>query len=93
MADTKKKYLDLVGLTSYDEKLKGKIAGSLTEAKEYADGLGVKYDPAGTAATKVQELADGTVKTNTDAITTLRKALLPKQLKTQKTLLMQKSVL
>ena len=71
MADTKKKYLDLVGLTSYDEKLKGKIAGSLTEAKEYADGLGVKYDPAGTAATKVQELADGTVKTNTDAIAKL----------------------
>lgn len=72
MADTKKKYLDLVGLTSYDEKLKGKIAGSLTEAKEYADGLGVKYDPAGTAATKVQELADGTVKTNTDNITALQ---------------------
>ena len=71
MADTKKKYLDLVGLTSYDEKLKGKIADSLTEAKEYADGLGVKYDPAGTAATKVQELADGAVKTNTDAIAKL----------------------
>lgn len=69
------KYLDLTGLQHYDEKLKAlveaKDAAALAEAKKYAEDLGVNYDPAGTAATKVQELADGQVKTNTDAIGSL----------------------
>lgn len=66
------KYLDLVGLKHYDEKIKvlidEKDAAALAAAKQHAIDLGANYDPAGTAATKVQELADGQVKKNTDAI-------------------------
>ena len=40
----------------------------LADAKLYADGLGDNYDPAGTAQTKVDELANGQVKTNQEAI-------------------------
>lgn len=70
-----KKYIDLAGLTHYDEKIKAVIdskdAAALKSAKDYADGLAVNYDAAGTAETKVQELANGQVKTNTAAITKL----------------------
>lgn len=70
-----KKYIDLAGLTHYDEKIKAVIdskdAAALKSAKDYADGLAVNYDAAGTAETKVQELANGQVKTNTEAIATL----------------------
>lgn len=70
-----KKYIDLAGLTHYDEKIKAVIdskdAASLKSAKDYADGLAVNYDAAGTAETKVNELANGQVKTNTEAIATL----------------------
>lgn len=69
------KYLDLVGLKHYDEKIKvlidEKDAAALAAAKQHAIDLGANYDPAGTAATKVQELADGQVKKNTDAIGTI----------------------
>lgn len=69
------KVLTLTGLTLYDEKIKGKIAeddaATLNSAKKYADELGVQYDPAGTAQTKVDELKNEQVKTNTDAITKL----------------------
>ena len=69
------KYLDLTGLTHYDEKLKALIdakdAENLAAAKKHAEDLGVNYDPAGTAATKVQELADGQVKANKEAIGTM----------------------
>ena len=69
------KYLDLVGLKYYDEKIKvlidEKDAAALAAAKQHAIDLGANYDPAGTAATKVQELADGQVKKNTDAIGTI----------------------
>ena len=41
---------------------------TLAAAKQHAEDLGVNYDPAGTAATKVQELADGQVNTNKEAI-------------------------
>ena len=44
---------------------------TLSAAKKHAEDLGVLYDPAGTAQTKVDELAKGAVKTNTEAITTL----------------------
>lgn len=70
-----KKYIDLTGLTHYDEKIKAVIdskdAANLKSAKDYADSLAGNYDAAGTAETKVQELANGQVKTNTDAITKL----------------------
>lgn len=70
-----KKYIDLTGLTYYDEKIKAVIdskdAANLKSAKDYADSLAGNYDAAGTAETKVQELANGQVKTNTAAITKL----------------------
>lgn len=70
-----KKYIDLTGLTHYDEKIKAVIdskdATTLKSAKDYADSLAVNYDAVGTAETKVQELANGQVKTNTAAITKL----------------------
>lgn len=70
-----KKYIDLAGLTHYDEKIKAVIdskdAAALKSAKDYADSLAVNYDAAGTAETKVNDLANGQVKTNTEAIATL----------------------
>ena len=70
-----KKYVDLTGLTTYDGKIKALIdekdAATLAAAKAHADGLGSNYDQAGTAATKVQELADGQVKANKEAIAKL----------------------
>ena len=70
-----KKYVDLTGLTHYDEKIKAAIdskdAANLKSAKDYADSLAGNYDAAGTAETKVQELANGQVKTNTAAISKL----------------------
>ena len=70
------KYLDLTGLTTYDEKLKEKMASDdasiLQQSKSYADSLGVNYDAAGTAETKVQELANGQVTTNKNNITALQ---------------------
>lgn len=70
-----KKYVDLTGLTHYDEKIKAVIdskdAAALKSAKDYADSLAGNYDAAGTAETKVQELANGQVKTNTAAVSKL----------------------
>lgn len=70
-----KKYIDLTGLTHYDKKIKAAIdskdAANLKSAKDYADSLAGNYDAAGTAETKVQELANGQVKTNTAAISKL----------------------
>lgn len=70
------KYLDLTGLTVYDNKIKEKVATddatTLQSAKEYADGLGVNYDPAGTAQTKVDALSKGQVTTNKNDIATLK---------------------
>ncbi len=71
-----KKYLDLAGLTIYNTEIKKEIASgdttTLESAKSYADGLGVNYDPAGTAQTKVDALANGAVKSNTTEIGTLK---------------------
>lgn len=70
-----KKYIDLTGLSHYDEKIKAVIdskdAAALKSAKDYADSLAGNYDAAGTAETKVNELANGQVKDNTAAITKL----------------------
>lgn len=70
-----KKYIDLTGLTHYDEKIKAVIdskdAATLKSAKDYADSLAGNYDAAGTAETKVHDLANGQVKTNTEAIAIL----------------------
>ena len=70
------KYLDLTGLQTYDEKIKALIESSdgttLEQAKTYADSLADNYDTAGTAQTKVDELANGQVATNTAAISTLQ---------------------
>lgn len=69
------KYLDLVGLQKYDEKIKEHLSAAdaaiLAEAKKHVAEVGSNYDPAGTAATKVQELAEGAVKANTEAIAKL----------------------
>ena len=69
------KYLDYTGLQQYNTKIKEFITNSdsttLQSAKEYADSLSSNYDPAGTAQTKVQELANGQVAANTAAITKL----------------------
>lgn len=70
------KFLSLQGLSTYDDLIKQEIStgdeSTLSSAKSYADGLAVNYDPAGTAQTKVQELAEGQVKTNSDNITALQ---------------------
>ena len=62
-------------LTRYDVKIKTKMATddatTLASAKTYADSLADNYDASGTAEAKVKELADGAVKTNTDAIAKL----------------------
>ena len=67
-----KKILTLAGLTTYDEKIKKVItdgdAKALADAKTYADGLATNYDAAGTAQSKMEELANGQVKTNKEAI-------------------------
>ena len=70
-----KTYLDYTGLQQYNTKIKEFITNSdsttLQSSKEYADSLSSNYDPAGTAQTKVQELANGQVAANTAAITKL----------------------
>ena len=72
MADViEKKYVDLAGLGHYDEKIKKVIADA--DAKIVSDAEDM-YEKQGVAATKVQELADGAVKNNTDAIAKLNGA-------------------
>ena len=69
------KYVDYNGLKYYDEKLKAWVVAAdakvLSDAKLYADGLASNYDAVGTAETKVNALANGAVKANTQAIATL----------------------
>lgn len=70
-----KKIMTLAAQQYYDEKIKAHVdskdAASLAAAKEYADSLAPNYDAAGTAVSKVQELANGQVKQNTEAIAKL----------------------
>lgn len=73
MAD---KFLNLQGLTTYDEKIKelidSKDASILQQSKAYSESLGENYDPAGTAQTKVDALEKGQVTTNKNDIATLK---------------------
>lgn len=72
MAETTiKKYLDLTGVEELVSQLEGVIDEKDDAVKKYAKDLGTNYDPAGTAATKVNELAQGAVKINTDTLATL----------------------
>ena len=70
MADLKR-FLDLEGLKQVEIEVDKKDAAVLAAAKAHAEGLASNYDAAGTAASKVQELADGAVKENTEAIAKL----------------------
>ena len=75
----KEKVLNYEGLELYHGKsvalMDEKDAAVLLQAKEYAEGLGENYDAAGTAQTKVNELANGQVKTNTEAISALNETV------------------
>lgn len=70
------KVLDLNGLSIYTEESKKvmdtKDAEILKQSKAYADELGSNYDPAGTAQTKVDALANGQVTTNKNDIAGLK---------------------
>lgn len=74
-ATTEEKFLKWEQLQKYNTKIQTKMATddatTLQSAKDYADNLAGDYDAAGTAQTKVDELANGAVKANTDAITKL----------------------
>lgn len=69
----KEKIMNLAMQQYYDEKIKAFIAAAddakLAEAKKYTDEA--SYDPAGTAQTKVNELANGAVASNAQAIAKL----------------------
>lgn len=69
------KFLDLTGLTLYDQKIKQKIqtddASTLQSAKSYADGLASNYDAAGAAASVKGEL-EPRIAANEGEITTLK---------------------
>ena len=73
-----KKYLDTQALGTLVEQIKAEDAKVLQGAKDYADGLAKNYDAAGAAATAeanakayTDELANGQVKLNKEAIETL----------------------
>lgn len=77
-----KQYLDNTGLSTLVDEIKKADAATLQSAKDYSDSLAGNYDAAGAAGTaetnakaytdsKVGELADGQVKTNTEALAKL----------------------
>lgn len=72
MAFEDKKFLGQAGVEQLVANIKAADEAALQAAKDYAkeysDSLADNYDAAGTAATKVQELADGQVKLNKEAI-------------------------
>ena len=65
------KFLGTAGVQQLITNTRSEIAAAEAAAKKHADDLADNYDAAGTAATKVQELADGQVKTNKEAIGTM----------------------
>ena len=71
MGIEEKKYLGTTAVQQLVENIKAEDTAVLDEAKRYAEDLGDNYDAAGTAQTKVDELANGQVKANTDAIAKL----------------------
>lgn len=72
MAETIKKYVDQAALEHLIEKLgvreDTKDAAILAASKQYFEDNADRFDPAGTAQTKVKALEDGQVKTNKEAI-------------------------
>lgn len=73
-----KKYLDTTALGTLVDQIKAEDAKVLQGAKDYADGLAKNYDASGAATTAesnakayTDELANGQVKTNKEAIETL----------------------
>lgn len=75
MAIEEKKFLGTAAVERLIANTREEIAAgdqaTLEAAKQHAVDLGVNYDPAGTAQTKVDELANGAVKANTEAIAKL----------------------
>lgn len=78
-----KKYVSFSKLTKYDELLKAKMAADdakvLSDAKAWAEGLGVNYEKSGAVATaqetlqgNIDALANGQVTTNKNDIATLK---------------------
>lgn len=77
MADVKK-YLDTTALSTLVDQIKAKDADTLAAAKKYTDDAGKLYEVAGAAGTAesnakayTDELANGQVNTNKEAIATL----------------------
>lgn len=72
MAIEERKFLGTEAVERLIENTRTEIAEGdeqvLANAKKYAEDLGVNYDAAGVAATKVQELADGQVAKNAQDI-------------------------
>lgn len=66
-----KKFLGTAAVEQLITRTRAEISAAEQAAKKHADDLGVNYDAAGTAATKVNELAQGQVKTNKEAIGTM----------------------
>ena len=73
-----KKYLDTTALGTLVDQIKAEDAKVLQGSKDYADSLAKNYDPVSSAATAeanakayTDELANGAVKTNTEALATL----------------------
>lgn len=73
MAIEEKKFLGTAGVQQLITNTRSEISAAEKAAKDYADSLADNYDAAGVAATKVQELADGQVKTNTEHIGSMDK--------------------
>ena len=71
MAIEEKKFLGTAGVQQLITNTRSEISAAEKAAKDYADGLADNYDPAGTAVSKVNELANGQVKTNTEHIGTM----------------------
>ena len=70
MSETLKKYLDQAGLEALVGKIKSEDDAHLAEAKSYAEGLGVLYDPVNSASgaeTRAKAYTDEKVKAEEDA--------------------------
>ena len=78
MAETIKTYVSKENLTRYDGKIKKVITDAdaqiLTDTTTYAYRLAYNYDSLRTPQTKLNQLANDAVKTNTDAIAILNGA-------------------
>ena len=66
-----KKFLGTAGVQQLIANTRAEIEAAKKAANDYSDSLADNYDAAGTAQTKVNELAQGAVKTNTEHIGTM----------------------